>query len=355
VLVAILVIGIGFFVFTGEAKAGETEGQEQESIEAECNESAYDFLIDEDTGEIIVSYEGHEHIAIFKDETTKEMWTEYGDGSRRIISETLQEEVIYEELIFTDHIRLEQNKGKGWLLDLDGDGVQEKIYYADLLLYINGELIQTVWNYEEAIWILDIDTTDGVYEILSERGVLLVYEEGKLVQTWNLVNHVWKKGQTYQGNLDEFVRIDEHTISFEDICYQGEKFSGRWKLHYQLNDNHEPIVVQEICDVENSHMEVYLGVELGDEPLMLYAEPNKNSEVTEVTEFFEFNVKKVDGKEWIYIKSIDELPEGWTEDIMATGIEGWLYFPNTWEYIGEDSQDAMELTFFKNYGNKDKE
>ena len=334
VLVSVLAVAISIFVFTGEAKGGESPEGIQESIGA--NEGDFGLpqgSMDEEADKIVETYEDSDYVGVYEDKTTGEMWAASEDGSQRLISETPMDEVVYKELVFTDCIKLEQTKGNGWRIDLNGDGIKEEIYFSDLVFYINNQLVWVVWNYEEPIWIMDIDTTDGKYEIFSDKGVLFVYDGEKLAQTWSLTNHKWDNGMTYRGKLEEFERVDEHTISFEDIGKQGGFFSGRWTMEYQLNEKHELVMVQKIYELEKTKVLFYMGVTEGDELLTLYEEPDKSSMVTEVTESIVFEATKTDGSNWIYVKRLDTATK-FSEEISGKNVEGWIYYPDAKKHIG---------------------
>lgn len=162
----------------------------------------------------------------------------------------------YTELSFTDHIRLEAGDENGWLVDLNGDGTKEQLCIFMGYICVNGygmiTLADTVDSY---IWLLDIDTTDGVYEILLENGTLWVYDGKTLELVWCLVNYSWTDGCTFQGNLYEFTRVDEHTICFDNL--HKESIAGGYEIlagQYRLNGMHELVLWQtEECEHGSGH------------------------------------------------------------------------------------------------------
>ncbi len=162
-------------------------------------------------------------------------------------------EVSYKELSFVDHVALEMVNGEGWSVDLNGDGVKENLYIDLNGVFINGERAFTTSDARDEYWLLDIDTTDSFYELLNGNGDLYIYDGTGLQAVKGIEemyfaedNGVEETLERYLGALDSFVRMDEHTISFED--YHSD-WGGFAVASYCLDEKHDLCRREQISEV----------------------------------------------------------------------------------------------------------
>lgn len=243
---------------------------------------------------------------------------------------TLTEEVKYTPLSFVDHVALERIAGEGWLVDLNGDGEQEKLYINENGVYINGEK-EFMYASPRKFWLLDIDTTDNMYEMLTGNGTLYIYD-GKDFRNVKGVEAYLVPGES-AGNgayvakrqiatLSDFTRIDEHTISFEDCFRDIVPFFA--EAHYTLDENHNLQVVPQDYEIQAVKQQIdrlLYGVEYHEagvngiliSEIKVYTERNLDSDYTEVSWLEDVKLLKSDCVEWIYAETAD-------------GISGWLYY-----------------------------
>jgi len=151
-------------------------------------------------------------------------------------------DINYKELSFVDHVALEPVNGEGWSIDLNGDNVKENLYIDTNGVFINGERAFTTGDARHEQWLLDIDTTDSFYELLNGNGDLYIYDGTGLKVVRGIIERYFTHGNSdmeawerYLGTLGSFVRMDEHTISFED--YHSD-WNGFAVASYSLNENH---------------------------------------------------------------------------------------------------------------------
>ncbi len=162
-------------------------------------------------------------------------------------------EVSYKELSFVDHVALEPVNGEGWSVDLNGDGVKENLYIDPNGVFINGQRAFTTSDAHDEYWLLDIDTTDSFYELLNGNGDLYIYDGTGLQAVKGIEemyfaedNGVEETLERYLGTLGSFVRIDEHTISFEDYHFD---WGGFAVASYSLNENHDLCRKEQLSEV----------------------------------------------------------------------------------------------------------
>ena len=162
-------------------------------------------------------------------------------------------DVNYKELSFVDHVALELVNGEGWSVDLNGDSVKENLYIDTNGVFINGERAFTTGDARNEYWLLDIDTTDSFYELLNGNGDLYIYDGTGLQMVRGILERYFAQGngveetlERYLGTLGDFVRIDEHTISFED--YHSD-WNGFAVAGYSLNENHDLCRKEQLSEV----------------------------------------------------------------------------------------------------------
>ena len=262
--------------------------------------------------------------------------------------------VVYEALTFTDHISLASDSEKGWMVDFNGDGSEELLYIDGANVYLNGELQQTSEGRVAEYWLLDIDTTDGMYELLNGAGDIYIYDGNALIRRAGIEEHIYTEIFTYMGgesvpiseadarqlmhnnseivlmddngdvyvrilgDLGEFTRIDEHTISFEDLFYMKTSFKAN--AHYVLDENHCLQMVPKEYDIHivSSRFEdgrLWWNSCDFTEPLYkLYETRDLSGNYTVIPNEMLLDAKmtKSDCVEWGYI----ERPHG---------VKGWLY------------------------------
>jgi len=243
---------------------------------------------------------------------------------------TLTEEVKYTPLSFTDHVALERIAGEGWLVDLNGDGEQEKLYINENSVYINGEK-EFVYANPWRFWLLDIDTTDNMYELLTGNGTLYAFDgtdfrNAKGVEAYLVPGESVGNGQyvakRQTATLSGFTRIDEHTISFEDCFRDIIPFFA--EAHYTLDKNHNLQVVPQVYEIRAMEQQIdrlLYGVDYNENgvngtlisKIKVYTERNLDSNYTEVSWLEDVKLLKSDCVEWIYAETAD-------------GITGWLYY-----------------------------
>lgn len=256
---------------------------------------------------------------------------------------SLVEQPKYAEISFTDHVKLELKEGEGWLVDFDGDGTKEQLYINEDGIYVNGMWQKNVikcstsekirysngeWTplTEEVIaeyWLLDIDTTDSMYELLTGDGIMCIFDGTQFQRVKGILEHFMDIGddvfQRYLGTLGDFTRIDEHTIAFEDcFCLTASLYAN---AHYVLDENHNLQIVPQAYDVVNSDM--MNGVswakyhDTGIKKFKLYQLRDSSSDYVEVSKLNDIALLKSDCIAWVYIEG-------------ENGLSGWLY-------VGEDA------------------
>ena len=194
--------------------------------------------------------EDHTHLAKeMYSSRKKESDTEVKDFREKI-------DISYKELSIEDHVELSSRAETGWRIDLNGDGIWEELcIYTDYAAYLcingYGVAILDASNVGEEVkfWLLDIDTTDDMFEILTADGVLRYYDGTKLVHCYALTNYTFADGCLFQGNLREFTRVDEHTISYVEMHRFGVMEFEMMETQYRLGSGHG----LELVHVEGDH------------------------------------------------------------------------------------------------------
>jgi len=168
-------------------------------------------------------------------------------------------EANYKELSFVDHVALKPVNGEGWSVDLNGDKVKENLYIDTNGVFINGERVFTTGDARNEYWLLDIDTTDSFYELLNGNGDLYIYDGTGLQVVGGILEYYFTHGNSeketwerYLGTLGSFVRIDKHTISFEN--YHSD-WNGFAVASYRLNENHDLCRIEKLSEVRKEKTE----------------------------------------------------------------------------------------------------
>ena len=233
VLVMCLLVGIGCFVFTGVAR-GEQENNNNK-VTATPTPTPMGKTISPTPMPIITWMGEKESPDCFPEDVLAE-------ESFRLYDEpdVINEEITYKPLSFTDHIKLELVSGEGWSIDLNNDGAREQLYIDSNGVFINGERQFVSNSAVMDFWLLDIDTTDNMYEFLNGNGDLYIYDGTKFQCVKGIEEtYIAQGGNSYAryfGTLGSFTRIDEHTISFEDVSIDGTlEFVEE---QYRLDENH---------------------------------------------------------------------------------------------------------------------
>ena len=233
VLVMCLLVGIGCFVFTGVAR-GEQENNNNK-VTATPTPTPMGKTISPTPMPIITWTGEKESPGCFPEDVLAE-------ESFRLYDEpdVINEEITYKPLSFTDHIKLELVSEEGWSIDLNNDGAKEQLYIDSNGVFINGERQFVSNSAVMDFWLLDIDTTDNMYEFLNGNGDLYIYDGTKFQCVKGIEEtYIAQGGNSYAryfGTLGSFTRIDEHTISFEDVSIDGTlEFV---EAQYRLDENH---------------------------------------------------------------------------------------------------------------------
>ena len=269
----------------------------------------------------------------------------------------LAEQPEYAEISFIDHVKLELKEGEGWLVDFNGDGTKEQLYINEDGIYVNGmwqknaikcstsEKIQYAngeWTplTKEVIaeyWLLDIDTTDNMYELLTGNGTMHIFDGEQLQKVEGIQENFRDIGgdvfQRYLGTLGEFTRIDEHTIAFEDRFFLTAIFHAN--AQYVLDENHNLQIVPQAYDIVDPDLNNHVNwVDYNDtwvKKFKLYTLPDLASAYTEVSELTNIRLLKSDCMAWVYIE--DE-----------NGLAGWLYFDEETDYyFARQSADYIKV------------
>ena len=222
----------------------------------------------------------------------------------------------YTPLTFVDSIQLKREKDKGWIIDLNGDGEQEKLYAGEDGLYINGLCVWSDKGNTEILfpkdffWLLDIDTTDGYIEILIDRySYSLAYytENSELVVQPNVCGYYDTFDYENATDIRKPVRIDEHTVSFFDG--HSEFSFHQATMNYRLDEKHKLVVIPGEYEIDFPHPFAYLNQEV---PLRLFQERDLNGKYLEVLGPQVYMFNKSDGTGWIYLENY-------------FGESGWIY------------------------------
>ena len=401
-LVAVLVLGIGFFVFTGEAK-GEQDNNKNEApvaietpapvvtekpekkVQPEATQTPTPmptWIADKST---LTTNEKNadwaENVRIYKEKDSSSAYTEcyfgydrlravidigderwfmvetmdgengwvlygehkgvdirirslldvseesYAENRTKKVLETelaFKEEITYQPLSFTDHIALDYKPGEGWLVDLNGDGKEELLYITGDRVFLNGTM-QLSYKPERNLyfWLLDIDTTDGMYELLDENGNLFIFNGSYLCGVKGIQEHWFTVEKTekeykflqYCGSLNNFTRLDEHTISFEDCFFMQTSFFAN--AHYQLDENHGLQIIPQEYEVRLYNQTT--GVSWYNYPnnlkrcFRVYKDRDLNGKYVETSNLTGAKLTKSDCVEWVYVE-------------IENGLSGWLHF-----------------------------
>lgn len=263
---------------------------------------------------------------------TESEWEMVREEKKQETVRVLEENVNYTPLSFVDHVALEQVPGEGWTIDLNGDGEQEKLYINPNGVYINGEK-KFLFSYKQSFWLLDIDTTDNMYELLTSSGSMYIYDGNEFQCVKGIEEFYFaeesigepKTLRRYFGTLSEFTRIDEHTISFEDCFHKWTTFFA--EAQYTLDENHCLQVVPQEYDIQTRNQgDCIISYDSKDysedvivKKFKLYAERNLDGEYEEVLLLTDVRLLKSDCVEWIYAEAAD-------------GLSGWLHCDEITEY-----------------------
>lgn len=229
-------------------------------------------------------------------------------------------DISYETVTFTDSIQLVCKQGTGWSIDLNNDGNLEQLYGNTNGIFINDILVIPVENAfdtdffdENIFWLLNIDTEDGFYEVLTYRNLqydLWYYDEqGNFKQINHDVCGWFNLFAEYDKAKDirRPIRIDAHTIAFQDRHFVFDSYS--MTASYQLNDRHELTLVPQAYEIEYPSRIDYINE---DVPLKLYSTPSLESTYTETIAPQTYTLTQSDGCSWIYLES-------------SIGEAGWIY------------------------------
>lgn len=247
------------------------------------------------------------------------------------IEQAISKNFTYQPLTFTDHVKLDNSNLTAWLIDLNGDGKEERLCIREVSVYID-EKIQLSYQAgtSHSFWLLDIDTTDGMYELMDDGGSMFIYNGEELREVkgirevYTVVNETGatKTLTRFRGNLDKFTRVDEHTVSFTDHFFFEASFYV--DAHYALDDRHNlQVVPQEYELKEEKKADRVSWYSYGvnkDKSFKLYKNRDLSGDYTEAKELTNVTIKKTDCVEWVYIEA-----EG--------GYSGWLYFGDESEYF----------------------
>lgn len=213
----------------------------------------------------------------------------------------------YESLEFVDSVQLQREPGKGWLIDLNGDGEQEKIYAGEEGLYIEGSCVLSSYGNiatlfpNDLFWLLDIDTTDSYIEILLDRYfyTLAYYTTtGELITQPDVCGYYDSSDYATAKDIRRPRRVDEHTISFWDG--HSEFSFHQANMNYRLDEEHKLIVIPGEYEIDFPHPFAYLNQEV---PLKLYQERDFNGKYLEVLGPQVYMFNKSDGTGWIYLEN----------------------------------------------------
>ena len=275
---------------------------------------------------------------------TESEWEKNREEKKQEIVLTLTDKVTYTPLSFVDHVALEQIPGEGWLVDLNGDGEQEKLYINADGVYINGEK-KFMFSKKQTFWMLDIDTTDNMYELLTSSGNLYIYDGAEFQCVKGIRECYFTDGgsdnskilKRYFGTLNEFTRIDEHTISFEDYFWEWNSFFA--EAQYTLDEHHNLQAIPqeyEIWDAKRiNNLFCFVDAEeyspgTSVKKIKLYEERNAESAYEEVYFLEGVSLLKTDLAGWYYLE---------TED----GKMGWIYREQDDEKISIVTSDMYSL------------
>jgi len=251
----------------------------------------------------------------------------YEENRRKKALETelaFKEEITYQPLSFTDHTALDYKPGEGWSVDLNGDGKEELLYITGNRIFIN-ETMQLSYKPERNLffWLLDIDTTDGMYELLDENGSMFIFNGSYLCGVKGIQEHWFAAEETetehkflqYCGSLNNFTRLDEHTISFEDCFFMETSFFAN--AHYQLDENHGLQLIPQEYEVRlynpTKGVNWYNYSKNWKKSFRVYKDRDLTGEFAEAANLTGAKLTKSDCVEWAYIE-------------IENGLSGWLYF-----------------------------
>ena len=276
---------------------------------------------------------------------SEEEYAENRANKKLETSKAFENEVTYRTLTFTDHVALDYKPGEGWLVDLNGDGTEEQLYITGNRVYLN-EKMALSYKPEKNIsfWLLDIDTTDGMYELLDENGSMFIYNGSYFCQVTGVDEKYFvtdKTGEEYTFmryfcTLPEFTRIDKHTISFEDNFFMETSFFAN--ACYTLDENHGLQLIPQEYEVTLhkpvNNVRWYNYAKNKDKLFRVYKDRDLAGEYVEAEELTGAKMTKSDCVEWAYIE-------------IENGLSGWLYFGEESEMHFTRSEEACEKPYPK--------
>ena len=338
-LVAVLIVCMGFFVFTGKARA------EQENHTEEVAQTTLTPVPEKEEAPAA---------------TETPLATETPELTPTKAPKASSEKV-YEDTEFTDHVYLGLSPEQGWNIDFNGDGIKEQLYIDGFTVYLNGKQQRIKEAPIAKYWLLNIDTTDSMYELLCGTGDMYIYNGDRLVEvdgikewTTSSVFFETDKGECVPvteadvkkypeiffidsdgvinahclGDLGEFTRIDEHTICFRDCFCIGGSFNAT--ARYTLDEKHNLQMIPMEYEIESLYDTVekiwaVTGTN-GNNTVKLYSDRDLSGSYTEEQELYDVTMLKSDCVEWLYIETAD-------------GIKGWLYDGAEEEWFLDDVAD----------------
>lgn len=218
------------------------------------------------------------------------------------------------------------DSAKGLLLDLDGDGREERLYCAKEGIYIDGILAASPWHTQtgadfqpwEQVWLVDVDSSDSYLNLIFQLGngqeILAWYHDGIRWEAHENFSHdSFTRSAEYRGDGTLLIQSCLLPVLHESCWYRTVEFL--WDTQNGMQLAEQTVILQEEEEIKNSE---YVNGEpwqlISD--IRLYADPHSEAEsITAQSgqKVYQLKIHFSDyGRCWIFITT-------------EHGEEGWFY------------------------------
>ncbi|MBQ9120720.1 MAG: M56 family metallopeptidase [Lachnospiraceae bacterium] len=262
-------------------------------------------------------------------------WLDYL-GLERIRTAELHEQartepIVYEELKVTNPMTIRNEPGKGYLIDLNGDGVQEQLHISKWGVFVNGKISPYVVDsamgveYQADWWLIDIDSKDGMLELIfpadGSGGDCGVFHcDGTKLYNIGYVNFSYS-----EPSIINPIFLEDGTILCRNFIRPLEQMSLVTQM--KLDEQDRLVIVEQEYEIEQ---EITLTL---CEEISFFAERSMESDFVRVAPQKVW-LTKTDGYEWTYLVAED-------------GSEGWVHYVSGWQVEnkingGKDAREVFE-------------
>ncbi len=245
------------------------------------------------------------------------------------------EEVVYEELQFTNPMTIPNEPNKGWMIDLNGDGKLDKMYFGKWGLMLNGKayLQDQINGYSDPIeewWLIDIDKEDGMLELILEAVVDGGYGYNVFHYDGTEVKNVgYSSSKHHEVSIINPVFLDDGTILCENF-YTGALEKMNVVVQLGFDENGQLTEIEKEYEVSDDVTLTLIS------EITFYAERSMASESIRVAPGQKVHLTKTDIAHWIYLVAED-------------GSEGWIYHEPAETERGTINGDKKVKEYFTDF------